>query len=1203
MASSTGPVIGGPPVPPDFVVNQLNALRGFGQGPTQVQLPQGFNPYAAPQDRAGQAPTGVFAPDYNPYPNAPLNALRDAPVIGGAIRFAQQAAQSAPLGDTGVVRSISDYAAARQQFGQDAPQTAAAREQLSQGSLGFVAGMGGQSLSDNPLGSRIVARSAEQVAAEAGPDAAKLAQEARAPGSVAGVQPLVDQQIAALKAGGSTDAQIAEFQKTMAPPTTPIPPSVGRGQITSATGATVSAGKMTRALQTALGTAEGGGMPAALHDFVPGGAKFAGAGRSHGGVIGAATRAVMANDPEVTAALGPELTQQLAQGKIAQLARASGADDTIIRQALQIMDGAAKQVPATAKSLVADAVATKTVLSSEAEAAVFAAEHKALTDAGLAATDEAMQAMRDRLIADARRAVQTSAQSAQDATGLLNSLRQQGKTDGQIVDALRGVGLSTDEAIAAVRNAGEQQPLFGRTPPPNTPPGAPVGPSLRPQEPIAFRAAKTFGTALGGFVDALKQGAASMDISQLGRQGLIPVVSAGLSRDPQLRLIARDAFVNAVKGYGDSYAGKVWSEVMADPMYAKWKAAGGAERVIPASSLEHLQTGAVRSELFTGPLANVTPIRASDRSFSLTLNALNFYRWKDGIEGIRAGGRIATEAEQKALSNWYNVTTGQGNLPTGVANALNRVFWAPRFVVSRVQTPYYAMKYLADPATREVGKMAAADLGKTVIAGLGFLGAAQLAGFKVGWDPTSTDFGKVQVGNTTIDIWGGFSQPAVFAARMVLDQYTSQSGVKSSLSQGGFAGTSVSDLIQRFGESKLGPGPGIVIAFASGKDFTGTAFGPRGGQTPEETVAALASGRAVPMSWADIVSAVQDDIKNGTSASHGLPPGLVGGIAGASSLLGVGASTYARSKAYDGLGRDLNGPLPDDPVLDAWKTVRENSAKNAKGSLTFSDLTAPDATIGSGVAQIALTPDEHGRLAQLVGDARKAIIGAAIASPSYQTGGQGDKEKILADAKTQADAYGATQFGVELAKSATDDTTLTRAAHIALSATGNDTGRTMDTLAQLAAQGSLTPGTKAAIDSERTYQDPLAPKYELSVDEYLRGSQLVQQYLAAPAYRIGDQQTALAASHELALLQSAYDVLSRQATATGVKMFTLAGYKTYLSQYESVKAGGFPISRFANIDGSIRDTAVSPQRQALSQDPLWSHFRAVATKRDPYAPH
>lgn len=1040
--------------------------------------------------------------------------------------------------------------------------------------------------------------------------------------------------------------------------------------ITSATAGEMSPSLLTRTAQTALGTAEGGGMPEVLKSYTYPAFDAAGKRRPVG-VPEAVSRAVLANDAEVVARLGPEVTQQVAQNAIAGIARKAGVEEAAIRQALQIMEHAPDRVSSEAMNAIADSVKTGKAIPSALDQMVFAAQHSALSQVGLPVTDLTTSLLRAQLVARARAAASAAAKAGDAQEALLAELRRAGVGDAQIAQDLRGMGVPASEvakalpvlsdaeraaivqrvnavspdaaAADALRTAARQAPpeaRFGRSIPeaptavegnPNWQTGnerlrttpeqlglnadysqsgalggnsgsgglPPIPPTAvrAPQPSLPQRAAGAFATGMGQFLDALKTAKASMDISQLGRQGLVPVVAAALSRSPVRRIIARDAFVNALKGYGDRYAGQVWEGAMADPLFAKWKAAGGAERTIPASSLEHLQSSATRSETFKSSLLEGVPgvgglVKASDRSFSLTLNSLAFYSWKDAYAAIKAGGRVVTDAEQKALANWYNVATGTGKVGSG--ELLNKIFWAPRFAISRVQAPYYAIKYLADPATREVGKLAAADLGKTAAAGIGFLKLAELAGFKVEWNTQSTDFGKVRIGNTSIDIWGGYQQPAVFAARMVTDYYIDQAGRGHSLSGGGYGGTTLDDLVTRFLESKLGPGQGLLLAFAKGKDFAGQPFGPRGGQTLAETGASLlSSGEALPLSWVDVITATMDDIQNGTSVAHGLPPGSLGIAEGAVSLTGAGIQTYERTIGRDGLGRDLKGSLPPSPVLDAWAAVRAGSEKGVKGSPSFSDLVAPDDTIG----KVLLTAKEADSLAVLTGKTRDALLSQVVGSPRWATMGQVDKERALEGAKAFADRIGREQFALGLAKEAVDDTTRTRAVKVAL--TGADRAQTMDVLSKL--QGTLTQNVKAAIDSERSVTDPTAKGYELTVDQHLQGGALVAQYLSFPAYRIGDSTVWAAASKEIGLLKTARSAMERIATSRGVPVQQLDSWKQYLADYQKTVAG-FPVSRFMDLSGTVRDSAISTQRLALSQDPLWRSFKDIAEKRDPYYP-
>jgi hypothetical protein len=61
--------------------------------------------------------------------------------------------------------------------------------------------------------------------------------------------------------------------------------------------------------------------------------------------------------------------------------------------------------------------------------------------------------------------------------------------------------------------------------------------------------------------------------------------------------------------------------------------------------------------------------------------------------------------------------------------------------------------------------MMAKELVRMVAMGNTVIGAAYLAGAKTTLDPDDPDWGKIRFGDTRIDIWGGFQQPARVIAR------------------------------------------------------------------------------------------------------------------------------------------------------------------------------------------------------------------------------------------------------------------------------------------------------------------------------------------------------------------------------------------------------------------------------------------------------
>lgn len=119
----------------------------------------------------------------------------------------------------------------------------------------------------------------------------------------------------------------------------------------------------------------------------------------------------------------------------------------------------------------------------------------------------------------------------------------------------------------------------------------------------------------------------------------------------------------------------------------------------------------------------------------------------------------ATGVELAAFADYLNVSTGLGNLGRAgaVAETLQVVFFSPKFAVSRFQTPLALKKHWSQPRVR---KEIAKDMVKFASTGGLVLTLASLAGWDVEWlDPDDPDWGKIRIGDTRIDIWGGFQQP------------------------------------------------------------------------------------------------------------------------------------------------------------------------------------------------------------------------------------------------------------------------------------------------------------------------------------------------------------------------------------------------------------------------------------------------------------
>lgn len=148
-------------------------------------------------------------------------------------------------------------------------------------------------------------------------------------------------------------------------------------------------------------------------------------------------------------------------------------------------------------------------------------------------------------------------------------------------------------------------------------------------------------------------------------------------------------------------------------------------------------------------------VKASNRAMVTTLNMLRVA----AFDGFVKAHPEATPEQLKAYARYVNAASGRGNVkwsPSTVKTA-NALFFAPRYAVSRFQALYSPFKNINDPIVRNA---ILKDFGALLGTGMSVLALAALAGAEVTMDPTDSDFGKIVVDDTRIDIWGGLQQPA-----------------------------------------------------------------------------------------------------------------------------------------------------------------------------------------------------------------------------------------------------------------------------------------------------------------------------------------------------------------------------------------------------------------------------------------------------------
>ena len=215
-----------------------------------------------------------------------------------------------------------------------------------------------------------------------------------------------------------------------------------------------------------------------------------------------------------------------------------------------------------------------------------------------------------------------------------------------------------------------------------------------------------------------------------------------------------------------------------------------------------------REEAIMSTLAEKLPgVRASNRAYTAYLNKLRLDTFKSMVKDADKLG-VNTPQAMQTYAKFINDATGRGSLGRFEKNAveLNNVFFSPRMISARVNmfrrglTPSTYLN--ADPVLRK-------ETIKSLLSIVGFGGVlgqlARTGGAEVSGNPTNSDFGKIQIGNTRIDPYAGFQQYAVAATRLLTSTSTNTNNEVSDLLNPEYGGDTHGTVAARFGANKLHP--------------------------------------------------------------------------------------------------------------------------------------------------------------------------------------------------------------------------------------------------------------------------------------------------------------------------------------------------------------------------------------------------------------
>lgn len=290
-------------------------------------------------------------------------------------------------------------------------------------------------------------------------------------------------------------------------------------------------------------------------------------------------------------------------------------------------------------------------------------------------------------------------------------------------------------------------------------------------------------------------------------------------------------------------------------------------------------------------------IAASERAYLVYLNKLR----ADVFDNVVTSNPELTTEQLKTVAQFINYATGRGDLGMleKAAPLLNNIFFSPRFLTSRFQTPYlaargvesYAREFITGKSKNaDFGrKMAARDFVRFVGSGTAFLALLAAAGLKVGHDPKSSDFGKIIIGNTRVDIWGGMQQPARYVAQILAGERTTLSGDTQRVPR--------EEIISRFLRSKESPQASFIhdLYLSKKKEVNGELQGTDFLGQPV-TAAQAVRQRTFPLAGRDLYESVEEDRRLGGS-------GITGGLLGGLGLFGFGITTITpKDVNYDPYG-------------------------------------------------------------------------------------------------------------------------------------------------------------------------------------------------------------------------------------------------------------------------------------------------------------
>jgi len=392
------------------------------------------------------------------------------------------------------------------------------------------------------------------------------------------------------------------------------------------------------------------------------------------------------------------------------------------------------------------------------------------------------------------------------------------------------------------------------------------------------------GDAVGNVLNVPRSLMSSLDFSAPLRQGIFGVTKQLFSRPGDLGKQFSQMFKVA---FSQKKFDNWFMELKESPDYETMQKSG-----LPLSD-PHDPKLSVKEEAFMSNLAEKIPligrfVKGSERAYVTFLNKMRVDLFRRAVDTFASEGKTFENSPElyKAYADYIGAATGRGRMPEILENSapiLNAAFFSPRLIASRLNLlTNWANPKFYTKIPKEIRVQYFKDMAKFIGLGVSILALAKAGGAEVEDDPHKSDFGKIKVGNTRWDIWGGFQQYITLASRLISGPAKTKTGKP-------VFGQTRWTILERFARGKLAPVPGSIVNLADQKDVLGKPVTPLG----------ELKKNVMPLVINDIVEAAKD---RGVAGALGV---------GIPSMFGVGVQTYDSNVSASGKKKTNSGEHPE----------------------------------------------------------------------------------------------------------------------------------------------------------------------------------------------------------------------------------------------------------------------------------------------------